>query len=1842
MSKHIQIDNAHQNNLKHLDLKLPHGELIVVTGVSGSGKSTLAFDTIYAEGQRRYVETFSPYARQFLDRMDKPRVDRIDNIPPAIAIDQTNPVRTSRSTVGTMTELNDYIKLLFARTARLYCKGCAQPVRRDTPEMISRQWVQDSEPQLLMVTFQVPVPDNFSAEEITDWLARQGYTRIHHQTKRSIEVIQDRLRASTENRGRFVEAIEAGLRYGQGKVSVHTLDKNRQSLGKESYSTVLQCENCNISYRDPMPSSFSFNSPIGACETCKGFGRVIGIDYQLAIPDVTKTLKGGAVKVFQTEKSRVCQREMEQAAKKADIPLDVPFENLSSKQQKWVIDGDLNSKTTSQWYGVVGYFDWLERKSYRMHVRVMLSKYRSYDECTACRGARLKPESLLWRVGSLEDARQVIDPLHRHHLPDSRLTRKQLAGLPGLNIVDLMRLPLERARDFVASVAAGPVDDATELVMREMRSRLGYLNDVGLGYLSLDRQSRTLSGGEVQRINLTTALGTSLVNTLFVLDEPSIGLHARDMDRVIGVLKRLRDAGNTLIVVEHDPQLMMAADRIIDMGPGPGSAGGSIVFNGRPAALLKHKSSLTARYLNGDKVLRFSSTRRSARSSEKLIIKGARGHNLKKLNVQFPLHRLVCLTGPSGSGKSTLIQGTLFNALSAIKAKPKDQPEPYDELTGHESINDVILVDQSPIGKSARSNPVSYTGAFETIRKLFEKIPEAKERGYKASAFSFNSGMRCPECSGNGYEHVEMQFLSDVYLKCAECQGRRYRAELLEVKLFNDSESEGRSIADVLEMTVDRALEFFAAHSSVCTALLPLQEVGLGYLKLGQPVPTLSGGEAQRLKLAAYLGQAQMIRSKRSIEGHTLFMFDEPTTGLHFEDIDKLLLAFEKLLDQGHSLIVIEHNLDVIANADWIIDLGPDGGENGGRIVCKGSPRQIMANKQSVTAAALRDYNEASDRLRQDAVAEPPVESNKPLSRGAEQSNLIHVHQARENNLKNVDVDIPRDAMTVITGMSGSGKSTLAFDILFNEGQRRYLESLNAYARQFVQPASRPDVDAISGIPPTVAIEQRTSRGGRKSTVATMTEIYHFLRLLFVKLGVQYCPDCEVEISAQTVEAITAQVLKENRGKRINLYAPLIVDRKGYYTDLAKWALNKGFETLRVDGIDHPTDNWPRLDRFKEHSIDLPIGSIQVDVKHESELQLIIQRAVDYGSGIVRIGSSVKKEKLFSTQRACPSCQCSFAELDPRMFSYNSRHGWCPQCFGTGEIIDGFDNEQTGEEQTWIAADEQSSICSACEAQRLKPESLSVYLQDWNIADYTSLSIEEALQVFEDLSLDEREAKIASDSLKELRSRLGFLQQVGLSYLSLDRSAPSLSGGEAQRIRLASQLGSNLQGVCYILDEPTIGLHPRDNRMLLSTLSSLQQKGNTIVVVEHDEDTILKADHIIDIGPGAGVRGGEIVAKGNLASVRKNPKSVTGMLLDQPLQHPITARRGKPKQTLEVKNASLHNLKGVSVNFPLGQLVCVSGVSGSGKSTLVRNVIHDNLRVLNSQKSKRKLGTLHGCESIGGWEPIKRLLEVDQTPIGKTSRSCPATYIKFWDNIRRLFADTTEARIRGYNASRFSFNTGDGRCQECAGQGLQRIEMSFLPDVRVLCEVCNGQRFNHETLSVRYKDKSIGDVLMMNVDDAVEFFQSHTSIHHALKLLQDVGLGYLTLGQQSRTLSGGEAQRIKLITELAKAKPVVEDSQGRRTASIHTLYVLDEPTVGLHMADVEKLIHVLQRLVDAGNSVIVIEHNLDIMAEADWIIDMGPEGGQGGGRVVAQGSPEKVAKYKRSRTAPFLHDILTR
>lgn len=903
------------------------------------------------------------------------------------------------------------------------------------------------------------------------------------------------------------------------------------------------------------------------------------------------------------------------------------------------------------------------------------------------------------------------------------------------------------------------------------------------------------------------------------------------------------------------------------------------------------------------------------------------------------------------------------------------------------------------------------------------------------------------------------------------------------------------------------------------------------------------------------------------------------------------------------------------------------------------------------------------------------------LSLAPAEADAIQVFGAREHNLKDLTLAIPRGKLVVVTGVSGSGKSTLAFDLLFAEGQRRFLDSMNTYARQFVEQMARPDVDLITGLPPTVSIEQRTTRGGGKSTVATVTEIYHFIRLLFARLGTQYCPDCDIPVEPQTRDAVGNHLTAEARSRgALTLLAPVVKNRKGFHSDVAEWAAKRGYPELRADGQLRSTHEPFRLDRFREHDIELVTGTLQrkgqaVDRRTSQPIpvQQLIDETLRLGSGTLFAIDSRGKVTIHSTERACSKCGRSFQPLDPKQFSYNSAQGWCQECRGFGELFYLPDVDRGARadaiEESWFEWQEgKRESCPGCHGARLNPVARAVRLH-WiqpatsraklppNIDTFSQMSVAEAATFFSTLQIAGRESLIARDIVPEISERLKFLNEVGLGYLQLGRSVTTLSGGEAQRIRLAAQLGSNLCGVLYVLDEPTIGLHARDNERLLAALEQLRQRGNSLVVVEHDEETMRRADYIVDLGPGAGVNGGQVVAAGTLDELLRHDDSITGKCLRTHKAYPGRGSRrpiiplspGKararkavrndantdqPTRWLTLNGASVNNLKEIRVNFPLGRFVVITGVSGSGKSTLIRECL---LPALDAKLKKSKPGRETG-EIVAGHDSIAAVYEVDQSPIGRTPRSTPATYVGFFDDIRALFAQTPEARMRGYGPGRFSFNSAQGRCPECEGAGTIKMEMNFLPPAFVRCETCGGCRFNRETLDIEYKGKNIAQVLELSVDEAISFFESFPKIKRPLEALRDTGLGYLKLGQTSPTLSGGEAQRVKLVTHLLTGlrQPTLFDPQQK-----HNLFVLEEPTIGLHMADVRRLVDVIQRLVDAGHSVLVIEHNLELIAEADWVIDMGPEAGDEGGTIVVEGTPELVAGESQSHTASYLAQLLS-
>ena len=952
----IIVRGARVHNLKNIDFEIPHNHLTVVTGVSGSGKSSLAFDTIYAEGQRRYVESLSAYARQFLERIEKPDVDLIDGIAPAVAIRQKNTTRNPRSTVATATEIYDYLRLLYARVGRTYCLNCGNEVKKDTVDEVADRILALGEGQRVQVFFPLQPQPRPSQPEKTKGrrtskqksakspadgsllkgrlleLRERGYNRLYQKGQifefstpeslldlnfaEPVLVLIDRISVGPDARLRIVDAVEQGYREA-GEVIFETAPREDQTARTFRFSQRFECKLCNIKYEEPEPRLFSFNNPFGACPRCQGFGNTIDFDLNLVIPNKSRTLAEGAIEPWTKPKYKPFATEMRRYARAANIPLDVPWQDLTAEEQSFVLMGD------GKFWGVRGFFDYLERKKYKLHVRVFLSRYRGYSLCPDCGGLRLRREARQVKIG-------------------------------GKDICQVSAMTVEEATRFFTELQLSRQEaDIAGKLLEEINDRLRYLNDVGLEYLGLDRLSSTLSGGEAQRIQLATSLGSRLVGTLYVLDEPSIGLHSRDTERLIKILHDLRDLGNTILVVEHDAAIMRAADRIIDLGPGAGENGGRLIAGGSYDEIQQNPTSLTGRYLSGELRIQMPAARRKG-TGRRIKLTGARAHNLKKVNVAIPLGMLVCITGVSGSGKSTLVHDVLYNALAKEKGQVTGGPQAeVDRVEGAEWIDEVVLVDQSPIGRTPRSNPVTYIKAFDAIRDLFASQAESERRGYTAGNFSFNiPGGRCEVCQGDGTVTVEMQFLADVELICEECKGTRYKPEILEIHYH------GKNIHEVLDLTVKEALHFFSGVPKIVEKLRVLEEVGLGYLRLGQSATTLSGGEAQRMKLAAHLqpklrdiGKTRSEQNKR--QPRMLYIFDEPTTGLHFDDVSKLLAAFRRLIEAGGSIVVIEHNLDVIKTADWVIDLGPEGGVRGGRIVVEGPPEAIAAEPKSYTGQWL-------------------------------------------------------------------------------------------------------------------------------------------------------------------------------------------------------------------------------------------------------------------------------------------------------------------------------------------------------------------------------------------------------------------------------------------------------------------------------------------------------------------------------------------------------------------------------------------------------------------------------------------------------------------------------------------------------------------------------------------------------------------------------------------------------------------------------------------------------------------------------------------------------------------------
>lgn len=1771
----LVIKNATENNLKGVNLSLSHDTFTVVTGLSGSGKSSLAFDTVYAEGQRRYIETFSPYTRQFFDKVKKPSVDVIENVRPALAIQQKTRIFSTRSTVGSLTDINDYLKILWSNGATAVCPTCEIALEHWTPSTLSvhlHKLQELKSDRTLLLCAAVPLRGDSSAKQSeVERLIILGYSRYFEPTESTIQrleeiegfedrdellLVLERMKGKTALQ-QLRDAIEQAFSLGRGRCTLIELAETLtrpfriiqntpvqeniegRSFRRIEFGTSTHCLFGNKPPERPRPSLFSYNHPLGACPECKGFGNVLTLDLSLCIPNPAKSIEEKCVHCWSGE-ARQEFTELLKFCKLQKIPTDVPWRDLDETAKDKII----NAKTKDYW-GIVPWFEWLEKKTYKAHVRIFLSKYRTQTKCPTCEGTRLKRDALAYR-----------------------LLGKTIADIWNMPIDELLPW-LDEASDYLRSINRYPRQ--LREVFSAVSSRLQYLIDLGLPYLTLERQARTLSGGETQRVNLVSAIGSDLVSTHFVLDEPSVGLHARDTERLICAVQRLHERGNTVLAVEHDPDFIFAAQHVVELGPRSGANGGTVVFDGpaeRWPGLIVDKQELTL------------SDEAPLQDTKWLQIEDASLRNLKDVKVGIPLGSFTCLTGISGSGKSTLANEVIRQGIENLTRGIGN----HFSITGQEHLDEVLLVDQAPLARSPRANIATYTGIWEPIRQLLAGTEEAKNRSLSKSAFSFNvNAGRCNGCDGAGFIKEDLQFLSDVYIPCELCLGKRFQPTILEVRY------EGRNVDDFLQMTVSEAKEVFGSFNAIASACETLDKLGLGHLRLGHSLSELSGGEAQRLKLVPYV---------ENVKGSSLLIFDEPTTGLHLQDVQRLIELIQLLKSRGHTILCIEHNLSLIAASDWIIDLGPEGGKDGGEVIYQGTPSGLLHEARSATGFYLRRFTEEYKQCYRDGLLKPaaPVveEGECTAILGSEdlaKEDSLSIRGARVHNLKNIDIDIPLNTLVALIGVSGSGKSSIAKDIIYAEGQRRYLECLSPYARQFVKNLERPDIDSIKNIVPTICVYQHTFQPSSLSTVGTMSEVYNFLRLLFSKVGLQYCVDHpDQRISPGSIEGIASEIKAAAHGT-VRLLAPVIKKKKGAHRAVFSRAVDLQVTEVRADGVlGKPSAFLEGLEKGKGHTVEYVLAKFS---SRSVDLDLIkdaVSSTLAIGGGEV-IALWDDDEQLFSTERSCPICKKGYFKPDPEDLSFSSNRGRCQECQGTGVQKNG-------------------TPCATCGGSRLAAIGRHVRLAGKTIYELSCFVPSELRRVLETLPFDSRAKQIAEPILKEVCAKLDSLIDIGLDYLPLSRDCATLSGGELQRLRLATAMGSPLTGVMYIFDEPSAGLHPLDNELVLQRLRALQEAKNSVLVIEHDEESILSADYVVEAGPSGGVQGGRIVFNGKKEDFLNSPDSPTSAAI-RDTQSSDRAPR-KSEQYLEIKRGSCNTIRDVSLKLPLQSLVTVAGVSGSGKSSLVHGIIHKILEEGKEQKLKWKLGS----STLESTLPIDRVLLVDQKPIGASSRSTPASYLKIWDEIRKIFAQTIEAKSRGWNAAYFSHNTGNGKCPECKGQGILKLEMSFLAEANVTCELCEGLRFSEEAESVHYLGSSIGEILALTFEEAKAKFANHPKIYRIVRQACELGLGYLSLGQSSTTLSGGESQRIKLVSELSL----------KRTG--HTLYILDEPTTGLHKLDVAKLLDTLHALVDMGHTVLLIEHDEDILKASDHIIEMGPGAGPKGGQVVYEGPYTRLGKAK--------------
>ncbi|MDD8026982.1 MAG: excinuclease ABC subunit UvrA [Acidobacteriota bacterium] len=1610
----VRVRGARQNNLRAVDADIPHDRLTVVTGVSGSGKSSLAYDVVFREAQRRYLESFSAAARLAMGKLQRPDVDHIDGLRPAVAVSQRTTVAGPRSTVGTLTELLDLLRLLMAR------------------------------------------------------------------------------------------------------------------IGRPPAGFPLKLER----------SLFSFNSPAGACPSCRGLGVEDRIDPALLIADPGRTLRQGALSLTTPNGyiiySQVTMDVLDTVCRAHGFDVDTPWRDLDEEARRVVLFGSdkiripfgkhpLESRL--RWKGITARprQEGLYKGILPVMEAILRSKrndgilrYARTLPCRACQGRRLRPEAL-----------QVL--------------------FRGRSIADWSHLTIAGLATAFKDLAFEPSEAAVgEAVRRALADRTAILLRLGLGHLSLDRGSATLSGGEAQRIRLAGQAGNGLRGVLFVLDEPTAGLHPSETAGLIEVLQTLRDNGNTVLVVEHDDAVAHAADHIIELGPGPGRAGGAIVYAGPPRA--------QAPAAAGDP---FAPERPE---TGWLTVRNARWRNLRSITAAFRVGAVNAVAGPAGSGKASLVHGVLARRLRDGAFGPGPDADGLDSPLPHCKV---VEIDQAPIGRTPRSNPATYTGVSDRIRDVFAASPEARARGFGRGRFSFNTpGGRCERCLGAGWEPVGMHFLGDVDVPCPVCETRRFNASTLEVKV------DGRDIHEVLDMTVEEAAAFFAGHEKIARDLGWLVSLGLGYLKLGQSSTTLSGGEAQRIKLAAELMRPQAEAA--------FFLLDEPTTGLHRKDTDALLAALDGLAGRGHTIVAVENDPWFIKSADHLIEMGPGSGPEGGRIIFAGRPADAARRADVPIGRALA-------RLFSSQAGQP---SKPPLMEAAGEP--IRLTGVVTHNLKAVDAAFPFEKLTVVAGPSGSGKSSLAFDTLYAESRRRFLESFSVYVRDRLDPGEKAGFQSASGLTPPLAVGPRTAGRHPRSTVGTLTEIHDYLRLLYSRAGRDAADrePCGLAASRFSFNTEDGACLRCGGLGRLMVGDPeaLISHPERPLTDGAM----EGTKTGRFYGEPHGRHVAALKAAGAEAGFDfgVPFRDLGTEAR-----RLAFEGSGDRIYDVVWSYKRGRRAGDFRFRGPWPG----FAALIEE--EYTRKHA-----DARGEALRPFLRE---------------AACPACVGGRLKPDALAVTFGGLTIAGFCGLSADEIVRILASGSalagLGPKAKAAASRLLPEIVRRLRLLGQVGLGYLSLDRRSETLSGGEHQRLRLASLWGARLTGITYVLDEPTLGLHARDTGRLIDSLKGLVAERNTVVVVEHDPEVIAAADQVIELGPGAGLAGGSITAHGSPADLRADSRSPTGRILKAAGMRP-SPLPADPGPGLLIRGAAANNLRGIDVEMPSRALTAVTGVSGSGKSSLIRNV------VLRSAQA----GKAVGCSSIEGLDRFARVVAVDQVPLTPSPLSSAATYLRLLDPIRSLFANTDDARRRGLGKTAFSYLTAAGRCPVCGGAGSIKAGLDFLSEAAVPCSACGGTRYRSEVLDVRWGGLTIAEVLALPFADAAGVFAEYPAMARACRAAAETGLGYLEIGRTLDTLAEGEARRLRLAEALAAP------ARGK------TLFLFDEPTAGLQATEGERIAAVFTRLLEQGHTLVAVAHDLNIIARAHRIIDLGPEGGGDGGRIVVTGTPAEVEATADSATGAAL------